>query len=95
MAGCLAARSPFSGWVGIVYAQLYAAPLLRAVNLDSPLYKVPTPEQIAAYAGAVAEHFALSGEGLCGPSRRWRVATRRSIGSRRRISSTVTVLQHG
>ena len=61
----------FPGWVGTVYAQLYGVPqlaryglaayarhpLLTAVNLDSPFYKVPTPEQIAAYAAAVPEHF--------------------------------------
>jgi uncharacterized protein YecE (DUF72 family) len=61
----------FPGWVGIVYAQLYGVPLLArhglaayskhplltAVNLDSPFYKVPTLEQIAAYAAAVPEHF--------------------------------------
>jgi uncharacterized protein YecE (DUF72 family) len=61
----------FPGWVGIVYDQLYGVPklarhglaayarhpLLRAVNLDSPFYKVPVPEQIAAYAAAVPEDF--------------------------------------
>jgi len=61
----------FPGWVDLVYAQLYSVsqlarhglaayaqhPLLTAVNLDSPFYKVPTPEQIAAYAAAVPEHF--------------------------------------
>jgi uncharacterized protein YecE (DUF72 family) len=61
----------FPGWVGIVYAQLYSAavlaryglaaysrhPLLSAVNLDSPFYKVPTPEQIATYAAAVPASF--------------------------------------
>ena len=61
----------FPGWVGIVYDQLYSVsqlarhglsayarhPLLTAVNLDSPFYKVPTPEQIAVYAAAVPEHF--------------------------------------
>ena len=61
----------FPGWVGIVYAQLYGVPLLArhglaayskhplltGVNLDSPFYKVPTSEQIAAYAAAVPEHF--------------------------------------
>jgi uncharacterized protein YecE (DUF72 family) len=61
----------FPGWVGIVYDQLYSVsqlarhglsayarhPLLTAVNLDSPFYKVPSPEQIAAYAAAVPEHF--------------------------------------
>jgi len=61
----------FPGWVGIVYAQLYSAavlaryglaaysqhPLLGAVNLDSPFYKVPSPEQIATYAAAVPESF--------------------------------------
>jgi uncharacterized protein YecE (DUF72 family) len=61
----------FPGWVGIVYAQLYGVqllarhglaayskhPLLTGVNLDSPFYKVPTSEQITAYAAAVPEHF--------------------------------------
>lgn len=61
----------FPGWVGTVYEQLYGVqmlarhglaayskhPLLTAVNLDSPFYKVPTPEQIAAYAAAVPENF--------------------------------------
>jgi uncharacterized protein YecE (DUF72 family) len=54
-----------------VYDQLYSVsqlarhglaayarhPLLTAVNLDSPFYKVPAPEQITAYAAAVPEHF--------------------------------------
>src|SRR5579871_1352913 len=61
----------FPGWVGMVYDQLYSVsqlarhglsayarhPLLTAVSLDSSFYKVPTPEQIAAYAAAVPEHF--------------------------------------
>lgn len=61
----------FPGWVGIVYDPLYSVsqlarhglsayarhPLLTAVNLDSPFYKVPSPEQIAAYAAAVPGHF--------------------------------------
>jgi uncharacterized protein YecE (DUF72 family) len=61
----------FPGWVGIVYAQLYGVsllarhglsafarhPLLRAVNLDSAFYKVPTTEQLAGYAGSVPENF--------------------------------------
>jgi uncharacterized protein YecE (DUF72 family) len=61
----------FPGWVGTVYEQLYSVqllarhglaayskhPLLTAVNLDSPFYKVPTSEQVAAYAAAVPEHF--------------------------------------
>jgi uncharacterized protein YecE (DUF72 family) len=61
----------FPGWVGLVYDQLYSVsqlarhglaayarhPLLTAVNLDSPFYKVPAPEQITAYAAAVPEHF--------------------------------------
>ena len=61
----------FPGWVGTVYEQLYGVqllarhglaayskhPLLTAVNLDSPFYKVPTSEQIAAYAAAVPERF--------------------------------------
>jgi uncharacterized protein YecE (DUF72 family) len=61
----------FPGWVGIVYAQLYGVPLLtrhglaayarhpllNAVNLDSPFYKVPTPEQIARYAADVPDNF--------------------------------------
>jgi len=61
----------FPGWVDLVYAQLYGVsqlarhglaayarhPLLTAVNLDSPFYKIPTSEQIAAYAAAVPAHF--------------------------------------
>jgi uncharacterized protein YecE (DUF72 family) len=61
----------FPGWVGIVYAQLYGVsllarhglsafarhPLLRAVNLDSAFYKVPTTEQLAGYAASVPENF--------------------------------------
>jgi uncharacterized protein YecE (DUF72 family) len=61
----------FPGWVGLVYGQLYGVPqlarhglaayaqhpLLTAVNLDSPFYKVPVLEQINAYAAAVPEHF--------------------------------------
>jgi uncharacterized protein YecE (DUF72 family) len=61
----------FPGWVGIVYEQLYSAsalarhglaayarhPLLNAVNLDSPFYKVPSTEQLARYAADVPEHF--------------------------------------
>jgi uncharacterized protein YecE (DUF72 family) len=61
----------FPGWVGIVYAQLYGVsllarhglsafarhPLLRAVNLDSAFYKVPTTEQLAGYAASVPEDF--------------------------------------
>jgi uncharacterized protein YecE (DUF72 family) len=61
----------FPGWVATVYAQLYSVPLLArhglaayaqhplltAVNLDSPFYKVPTPEQIANYAAQVPGHF--------------------------------------
>ena len=61
----------FPGWVGIVYAQLYGVsllarhglsayarhPLLRAVNLDSAFYKVPTSEQLAGYAASVPEDF--------------------------------------
>jgi uncharacterized protein YecE (DUF72 family) len=61
----------FPGWVGIVYAQFYCVsalarhglaayarhPLLTAVNLDSPFYKVPTAGQIASYAADVPENF--------------------------------------
>ena len=61
----------FPGWVGIVYAQLYGVsllarhglaayaqhPLLNAVNLDSAFYRVPTAEQLAAYAADVPENF--------------------------------------
>jgi uncharacterized protein YecE (DUF72 family) len=61
----------FPGWVGIVYAQLYGVsllarhglsayarhPLLRAVNLDSAFYKIPTSEQLAAYAASVPDDF--------------------------------------
>jgi uncharacterized protein YecE (DUF72 family) len=61
----------FPGWVGIVYAQLYGVsllarhglsafarhPLLRAVNLDSAFYKVPTTEQLAGHAASVPEDF--------------------------------------
>ena len=61
----------FPGWVGTVYDQLYSVPqlarhglsayarhpLLTAVSLDSPFYKIPSPEQIATYAAAVPEHF--------------------------------------
>jgi uncharacterized protein YecE (DUF72 family) len=61
----------FPGWVGLVYAQLYGVsalarhglaayarhPLLNAVNLDSPFYKVPTPGQIEGYAADVPENF--------------------------------------
>lgn len=61
----------FPGWVGIVYAQLYGVsllsrhglaaysrhPLLNAVNLDSAFYRVPTVEQLAAYAADVPDNF--------------------------------------
>jgi uncharacterized protein YecE (DUF72 family) len=61
----------FPGWVGIVYAQLYSVsalarhglaayarhPLLNAVNLDSPFYKLQTTEQLAAYSAVVPESF--------------------------------------
>jgi uncharacterized protein YecE (DUF72 family) len=61
----------FPGWVGIVYAQLYGVsllarhglsayarhPLLKAVNLDSAFYRVPTVAQLAAYAAEVPENF--------------------------------------
>jgi uncharacterized protein YecE (DUF72 family) len=61
----------FPGWVGIVYAQLYSAsvlarhglaayahhPLLNAVNLDSPFYKVQTREHLASYAAEVPDNF--------------------------------------
>ena len=61
----------FPGWVGIVYAQLYGVsllarhglsayarhPLLRAVNLDSAFYKVPTADQLAGYAASVPDDF--------------------------------------
>ena len=61
----------FPGWVGIVYAQLYGVsllarhglsayarhPLLRAVNLDSAFYKVPSNEQLTGYAASVPDSF--------------------------------------
>ena len=61
----------FPGWVGIVYAQLYGVsllarhglsayarhPLLRAVNLDSAFYKVPSSEQLTGYAASVPDSF--------------------------------------
>jgi uncharacterized protein YecE (DUF72 family) len=61
----------FPGWVGIVYAQLYGAPLLarhglaayarhpllNAVSLDSAFYKVPSTEQVASYASDVPDNF--------------------------------------
>jgi uncharacterized protein YecE (DUF72 family) len=70
----------FPGWVGIVYAQLYGVPvlarhglaayarhpLLNAVNLDSPFYKVPTTEQIASHAAEVPDNFRFTVKAYAG-----------------------------
>jgi uncharacterized protein YecE (DUF72 family) len=61
----------FPGWEGIVYAQMYAVPvlarhglaayaqhpLLNSVNLDSTFYRAQTVEQLARYAAEVPDDF--------------------------------------